>query len=46
MTTVNEYEIRNSQKPSNMRVERYQPFTPIDLPDRSWPSKVIDKAPR
>ena len=25
---------------------RYQPFTPISLPDRTWPSKVITKAPR
>jgi 2-isopropylmalate synthase len=24
---------------------RYTPFTPIDLPDRTWPAKVITKAP-
>ena len=46
MTTANQYEIRNSQKPSGMPFERYQPFTPIDLPDRSWPNRVIDAAPR
>lgn len=46
MTTANEYESRNSQKPSGMPFERYQPFTPIDLPDRTWPTRVIDAAPR
>ncbi|GAA0316906.1 2-isopropylmalate synthase [Actinoallomurus spadix] len=25
---------------------RYTPFTPVDLPDRTWPSKTITKAPR
>jgi len=25
---------------------RYEPFAPIDLPDRTWPSKVITQAPR
>jgi len=25
---------------------RYTPFQPIDLPDRTWPSKKITKAPR
>lgn len=24
---------------------KYRPFTPIALPDRTWPDKVIDKAP-
>ena len=24
---------------------KYRPFTPINLKDRTWPSKVIDKAP-
>ncbi len=35
----------NRQRPSKMRFSRYQPFTPIDLPDRTWPEKVISKAP-
>ncbi|MCX6423301.1 MAG: 2-isopropylmalate synthase, partial [Actinobacteria bacterium] len=26
--------------------QRYTPFAPIDLPDRTWPSKVITQAPR
>lgn len=29
-----------------MPFSRYQAFAPIDLPDRSWPTKVITKAPR
>ena len=24
---------------------KYRPFPPIDLPDRTWPSRVIDQAP-
>ena len=28
-----------------MPYERYQPFAPIDLPDRTWPGKVITEAP-
>ena len=40
------YDIRNAQRPSATRFGRYEPFAPIDLPDRTWPSKVITKAPR
>ncbi len=36
----------NRQRPSAMPIHRYTPFTPIDLPDRSWPAKVITKAPQ
>lgn len=25
--------------------QKYQPFQPIDLPDRQWPSRIIDKPP-
>ncbi|WP_199849559.1 2-isopropylmalate synthase [Blastococcus sp. Marseille-P5729] len=35
----------NPQRPSGMPISKYQPFTPIDLPDRTWPGNVIDKAP-
>jgi len=35
----------NRQRPSSMPYGRYTPFTPIDLPDRTWPSKVITEAP-
>src|SRR5262245_39565818 len=34
------------QQPSGMPFTRYRPFTPIDLPDRTWPSNPITKAPR
>ena len=34
------------QKSSNMSFNRYQSFVPIDLADRTWPSKQITKAPR
>jgi 2-isopropylmalate synthase len=33
------------QKPSPMPFHRYEPFTPIDLPDRTWPAGTITKAP-
>ena len=37
---------QNPQQQSQMPFQRYRPFTPIDLPDRTWPNTVIDKAPR
>ncbi len=40
------YEQRNAQSPSGMRFHRYSPFSPIDIPDRTWPSTVITEAPR
>ncbi|MFT4009115.1 MAG: 2-isopropylmalate synthase [Nocardioidaceae bacterium] len=36
----------NPQQPSGMPYERYIPFIPIDLTDRTWPAKRIQKAPR
>ena len=42
----NEYEVRTAQKPSPMAWQRYSPFTPIPLADRTWPSQVITQAPR
>lgn len=29
----------------NQGYKKYTPFTPIDLPDRQWPNRVIDHAP-
>ena len=29
-----------------MKFQRYQPFPPVDLPDRTWPGQVIDHAPQ
>ncbi|GGL10810.1 2-isopropylmalate synthase [Sphaerisporangium melleum] len=34
------------QQASPMPVKRYQPFTPVRLTDRTWPDKVIDRAPQ
>ena len=36
----------NLQKPSGMPIHRYRAFPPIDLPDRTWPSRAITAAPR
>src|ERR1700759_3341561 len=30
---------------TNMPIQKYQAFKPIALPDRQWPTRVIDKAP-
>lgn len=41
--------MRNAQKPSGMPVHKYVPFQDqisVNLPDRTWPDKVITKAPR
>ena len=51
MTTTNQFGTRpqgriNLQKPSPMPFDRYVPFRPIDLPDRTWPTKKITHAPR
>src|SRR3954453_10116764 len=34
------------QQASGMPVHKYRPFTPIELPDRTWPSKQTLVAPR
>jgi 2-isopropylmalate synthase len=41
--------MKNNQKPSKMPFGRYQPFheqIKVDLPDRTWPTKRIEVAPR
>src|ERR1700740_3036696 len=30
---------------SSMPIHKYRPFAPVHLPDRKWPSQIIDKAP-
>lgn len=37
---------RNPQQPSGMPFQRYTPFTPINLTDRTWPNTAIKQAPR
>lgn len=36
---------RSAQQASSMPVHKYRPFTPVDLPDRTWPSATITTAP-
>jgi len=31
---------------SGMPIHKYRPFAPIDLPDRRWPTRFIDRAPQ
>ncbi|GAA1620666.1 2-isopropylmalate synthase [Leucobacter chromiireducens] len=41
--------MKNTQQPSGMPIHRYRPYHEIirvDLPDRTWPTKTITKAPR
>jgi 2-isopropylmalate synthase len=40
--------MKNNQKPSSMPVHKYLPFheqISVELPDRTWPTKRIEKAP-
>ena len=37
---------RNPQQPSGMPHQRYEPFIPVDLTDRTWPTKRMSQAPR
>ncbi len=36
----------NFQAASGMPVERYRAFVPVDVPDRTWPTRKITHAPR
>src|SRR5882757_9122094 len=36
----------SQQRPSGMACQRYRPFPPVELPDRTWPSRTITTAPR
>ena len=36
----------NDQRTGGMPFQRYRAFPPIELPDRTWPSKTITQAPR
>jgi 2-isopropylmalate synthase len=29
-----------------MPIHKYRPFRPIDLPDRTWPTRIIDRSPQ
>ncbi|MGA0945449.1 MAG: 2-isopropylmalate synthase, partial [Candidatus Nanopelagicales bacterium] len=36
----------NPQQPSPMAWQRYSAYSPVDLPERTWPAAVITEAPR
>src|SRR5215210_8095421 len=36
----------NTQRSSGMPIHRYRAFPPIDLPDRTWPTRTVTQAPR
>jgi 2-isopropylmalate synthase len=36
----------NAQGSSPMPFGRYTPFVPVDVPDRTWPTRKVEKAPR
>ena len=41
--------MKNTQQESSMPIHKYRPYTTnfsVQLPDRTWPDAVIDKAPR
>ncbi|WP_298227738.1 2-isopropylmalate synthase [Gryllotalpicola sp.] len=41
--------MKNNQQPTSMPIQRYRPYHEqfaVDLPDRTWPSQHIEKAPR
>src|SRR3954469_16398868 len=38
--------VRDQEFPMTvMPIHKYRPFQPINLPDRQWPSRIIDRAP-
>ncbi|MGH3306773.1 MAG: 2-isopropylmalate synthase, partial [Nocardioides sp.] len=36
----------NTQRTSGMPIHRYRPFPPVELPDRTWPTRTVTQAPR
>ncbi|EYR63741.1 2-isopropylmalate synthase [Actinotalea ferrariae CF5-4] len=48
-STTASYEERTAQQPSPLPVHRYRPFHEqlrVELPDRTWPGRRIEQAPR
>lgn len=37
---------RAGRRPAAMPFQKYRPFTPIDLSDRTWPNQKLTRAPR
>ncbi|QNG37320.1 2-isopropylmalate synthase [Geodermatophilaceae bacterium NBWT11] len=46
MSTDQHPHARNAQQPSAMPIGKYAPFTPVDVPDRTWPATTTTVAPR
>ena len=49
MSTTSYHPAATPQRPSGMPVHKYRPFheqLTVDLPDRTWPTKRIEQAPR
>ncbi|HET9171013.1 MAG TPA: 2-isopropylmalate synthase [Actinospica sp.] len=46
VSVAGQYDVVAAQRPSKMPISKYAPFAPIALADRTWPAKVIDRAPR
>jgi len=47
--TANTFWQNNPQQPSGMRTHKYRPYAEtfdVDLPDRTWPTRRIEQAPR
>ena len=44
--TMTGIQLRPCQLTSSMPIERNKPFVPQKLPDRTWPDKTLDHAPR
>jgi 2-isopropylmalate synthase len=44
-TQKNDVFVRKHGGMQKGRITKYQPFQPIDLPDRQWPSRTITQAP-
>lgn len=43
---TDQYSVHAAQQPSGMPFHRYNAFTPIVLPDRTWPDRQMTQAPR
>ena len=35
--------MRRNQQPSPMAFDKYRPTVPVDLPDRTWPNKRLER---
>ena len=40
------FDSSKTQRPSGMPIDKYVPFPPIELRDRTWPDQTITKAPQ